>query len=136
MQVVFTIWMFKWKTGNVATLWLSVSWCDLANFLPDFYNSWWVFCRLSVLAAGSSGQDSWDGSILLVFSNDTISQPDDRLNVTLQVLHVRGDAPRFVLYLLDNTLTNPAHVWLHAGAPVFPEQQLRAQLRAVEVKHA
>jgi hypothetical protein len=48
---------------------------------------------------------------------------------------VRGDAPRFVLYLLDNTLTNPAHVWLHAGAPVFPEQQLRAQLRAMEVKH-
>jgi L-iduronidase len=91
--------------------------------------------RLSVLAASSSGQDSWDGSILLVFSNDTISQPDDRLNVTIQVLHVRGDAPRFVLYLLDNTLTNPAHVWLHAGAPVFPEQQLRAQLRAMEGPH-
>lgn len=88
-----------------------------------------------MLAAGSSGQDSWDVSVLLVFSSDTISQPDSSLNVTLQVLHVRGDAPRFVLYLLDNTLTNPAHVWLHAGAPVFPEQQLRAQLRAVEVKH-
>ena len=88
-----------------------------------------------MLAAGSSGQHSWDGSILLVFSNDTISQPDDILNVTLRVLHVRGDASRFVLYLLDNTLTNPAHVWLHAGAPVFPEQQLRAQLRAMEVKH-
>jgi len=88
-----------------------------------------------MLAAGSSGQDSWDGSILLVFSNDTISQPDISLNVTLQVLHVWGDAPCFVLYLLDNILTNPAHVWLHAGAPVFPEQQLRAQLRAVEVKH-
>lgn len=88
-----------------------------------------------MLAAGSSGQDSWDGSILLVFSNDTISQPDDSLNVTLHVLHVQGDAPRFVLYLLDNTLTNPARVWQHAGAPVFPEQQLRAQLRNMEVKH-
>jgi hypothetical protein len=72
---------------------------------------------------------------MLVFGNDTISQPDEHLNVTLRVLHVGGDAPRFVLYLLDNTLTNPAHVWLNAGAPVFPEQQLRTQLRAVEVKH-
>jgi len=135
MQVVFAVWRFTWKTCSVVTLRLSVAWCDLPNFLPDFYNSWWVCCRLSVLAAGSSGQYSWDGSILLVFSNDTISHPDDRLNVTLRVLHVRGDAPCFVLYFLDNTLMNPAHVWLHAGAPVFPEQQLRAQLRAMEVKH-
>jgi hypothetical protein len=87
-----------------------------------------------VLAAGSNMQDAWAGSVLLVFSNDTVSQPDERMNVMLRVRSVQGASPCYTLYLLDDTLTNPAQVWLNAGAPVFPEQQLRAQLRAVEVK--
>jgi hypothetical protein len=53
----------------------------------------------------------------------------------LHILSVPSGFPRFILYLLDNTLTNPAKVWLHAGAPVFPEQQLRAQIRATEVSY-
>ncbi|PNF23475.1 hypothetical protein B7P43_G07722 [Cryptotermes secundus] len=91
--------------------------------------------RLSVLAAGSNRQDAWTRSVLLVFSNNTASQPDERMNVMLRVLSVQGASPRYTLYLLDDTLTNPAQVWLNAGAPVFPEQQLRAQLRAVEGPH-
>jgi hypothetical protein len=106
--------------------------------LPTFcltvaIGSWLLHCRLSVLAAGSNTQGAWAGSILLVFSNDTVSQPDERMNITIRVLSVSGASPRYTLYLLDDTLTNPAQVWLNAGAPVFPEQQLRAQLRAVEV---
>lgn len=91
--------------------------------------------RLSVLAAGSNMEDAWAGSVLLVFSNETVSQPDERMNIMLRVLSVQGASPRYTLYLLDDTLTNPAQVWLNAGAPVFPEQQLRAQLRAVEGPH-
>ncbi|XP_021935805.1 alpha-L-iduronidase isoform X2 [Zootermopsis nevadensis] len=91
--------------------------------------------RLSVLAAGSSGIDPWTGSVLLVFNNDTGSHPDEILNVTLRVLNVPGESPRYVLYLMDNVLTNPAQMWLRNGAPVFPEQQLRARIRAVEGPH-
>jgi hypothetical protein len=79
-------------------------------------------------------QDAWTRSVLLVFSNDTASQPNEGMNVMLRVLNVQGASPCYTLYLLDDTLTNPAQVWLNAGSPVFPEQQLRAQLRAVEVK--
>jgi hypothetical protein len=76
---------------------------------------------------------AWAGSVLLVFSNDTVSQPDKRMNITLRVRSLSGTSPCYTLYLLDHNLTNPAQVWLNAGAPVFPEQKLRAQLRAVEV---
>lgn len=79
-------------------------------------------------------QDAWTRSVLLVFSNDTASQPDERMNVMLRILRMKGASLRYTLYLLEDALTNPAQVWLNAGAPVFPEQQLRAQIRAVEVK--
>lgn len=69
-----------------------------------------------------------------MFNNDTGSHPDEILNVTLRMLNVPGESPRYVLYLMDNVLTNPAQMWLRNGAPVFPEQQLRARIRAVEVR--
>ena len=133
MQVVFAVWRFMWKTGNVATLQLSVCWCDFPNFLPDFYSSWWVCCRLSVLAAGSNGQDNWNGTILLVFSNVTISQPDDRLNVPLQVLHMQ----EMPLILFCICWTTPSRILLMCGCMMglLCFQNNSWELRAMEVKH-
>ncbi|XP_069684325.1 alpha-L-iduronidase isoform X2 [Periplaneta americana] len=88
--------------------------------------------RLSVLAAGSSGQNPWSGAVLLVFNNDTESDPQQSVNVRLRVHNIRGSSPRFVMYLLNNYLTNPAQVWQQHGSIYFPDFTLRSLIRAAE----
>ncbi|PSN39547.1 Alpha-L-iduronidase [Blattella germanica] len=87
--------------------------------------------RFQSLASTEYIYGAWSNTVLLVFSNDTIAGPDDILSVTLKMLNLRK-IYRYVLYLMDNSVTNPENVWVKAGSPVFPTKEQRAQIRASE----
>lgn len=91
--------------------------------------------RLYVLAAEDRTQDEWSSAVLLVFSNDTEEDLSERLSVSLHILNVSHLASRYVLYLLDNEVTNPQEVWWQANSSVFPNLMQRAEMRSAEGPH-
>ena len=79
-----------------------------------------------------AAEESGSAAMLIVCSNDTETDPDTVLTVDLRMLSVDLGA-RYVVYLLDNNVTNPQQVWLEAGSPDFPDQRLRELMRRAEV---
>ncbi|KAJ9588107.1 hypothetical protein L9F63_018534, partial [Diploptera punctata] len=88
--------------------------------------------RLSVVAAEDWTRGTRSIAVLVVFSNDTVSDLEDILSIKLQLRNISDVTARYVVYLLDNNATNPQQVWLNAGSPVFPELQQRFQMRSAE----
>lgn len=86
---------------------------------------------LSVIATISS-ENGIIASILLVRSNETetTSLP---ANISLQIQNL-PKVPRFkfVIYSLDNNVTNPYEIWKQNGAPVFPNLTVFQRMREVE----
>ncbi|KAF7239958.1 Alpha-L-iduronidase [Varanus komodoensis] len=77
--------------------------------------------------------DSWQASILIYSSNDNQTSS----NISAVAVNVTGFPKRkeivYVLYYLDNYVTNPYLQWKKLGAPDFPSLAQFEQMRNAEV---
>lgn len=80
-------------------------------------------------------KDNWSSSVLITFSEDTIFDPQQILNVSIKV---NSEFPpgldvRFTIYVVNNIKTNPMAIWEKNGSPAHPSFHLRETLRANQV---
>ncbi|XP_017769452.1 PREDICTED: alpha-L-iduronidase [Nicrophorus vespilloides] len=70
-------------------------------------------------------------SALVVYSNETEADfSDTTIRITLKNLSVNC---KYVIYTINNLETNPYSVWNAAGAPVYPDTDLRWKMRSQQL---
>lgn len=88
---------------------------------------------LTVLTTRTTDSNQSNTGILVVYSDTDEVNIETIKSVRLRINNL-SIGSRFVVYLLDNILTNPYRFWHELGRPVFPPKFLRQQLRDREVK--
>ncbi|XP_064212392.1 alpha-L-iduronidase [Tribolium castaneum] len=86
---------------------------------------------LTVLATRTSDINQSNVGILVAYADSDEVNIETIKSVRLRINNL-SIGSRFVVYLLDNILTNPYRFWHELGRPVFPPKFLRQQLREHE----
>ncbi|XP_044258578.1 alpha-L-iduronidase isoform X2 [Tribolium madens] len=87
---------------------------------------------LTVLTTRTSDINQSNVGILVAYADSDEVNIETIKSVRLCINNL-SIGSRFVVYLLDNILTNPYRFWHKLGRPVFPPKFLRQQLREQEV---
>jgi L-iduronidase len=109
----------------------------LLSFLGDEYLNREINSTdplLTVLVTRTSGADQSNTAILLAYADSDEVNIETIKTVKLGINNL-SIGSRFVVYLLDNILTNPYSFWQKLGGPVFPTKFVRQQLRKREGPH-
>lgn len=74
-------------------------------------------------------------TVAVVYANNTDENRNRRclIELDLKLQHLEGFDARYVIYVLDNIITNPYSMWKNAGSPVYPDAKLRQEMRNVQV---
>ncbi|KAF4526099.1 hypothetical protein B566_EDAN007593, partial [Ephemera danica] len=94
--------------------------------------------RVSLLAAGSWPKNgAFSATLLIVVNNETYNgdpklQINFNLTLPLSAWDKNGIEPRYTIFVIDNHRSNPSAAWQQAGAPTYPNRDLRSNMRAVQ----
>lgn len=87
---------------------------------------------VSVLATRSKISDSV--TVIVVYANNMVENRSSSVEFDLKLQYLNGSDTRYVIYALDNVITNSFSIWKNAGSPVFPDAKLRQRMRNVQVR--
>uniref|UniRef100_A0A1B6M9N3 Alpha-L-iduronidase n=1 Tax=Graphocephala atropunctata TaxID=36148 RepID=A0A1B6M9N3_9HEMI len=108
---------------------------EMPVFLRHLTNSSDCDSRISVLAAGDGVEvaPGWSAAVVIAISALQPNCPDKTLRLDLKL---PSDIEfTYVVYQLDNVLTNPKHIWEQNGNPDFPDASLLNEMRSHEGPH-
>lgn len=86
---------------------------------------------VSVLATRSKISESV--TVVVAYANNTEENRHSLIELDLKLQHLNGFDARYVIYILDNIITNPFSAWKNAGSPVYPDAKLRQEMRNIQV---
>lgn len=83
--------------------------------------------------SGKNKHKSQTMTLLITYVNNTEQNNKSTRKINVVFNNLPDSDNKYVIYVLDNLITNPFMLWKDAGSPVFPTKGLREQMRNVEV---
>lgn len=100
------------------------------EYLQDAVSS---YSSIDFLATRSTKDKSQILALLVVFSNNTREDKRSLKSVRLMIKNMPNNINKYIIYVLNNFLTNPFAIWKSNGSPVFPTKNIFQKLRKCEV---
>ena len=72
-------------------------------------------------------------TIMISITNDTVINNGCHIHLVINIEYLQLTNYKYVVYTLNNSITNPATVWKSHGAPDFPDDSTSKKMRESEV---